>query len=131
MNDKSKLPTPPEKGPNLLTLQGLKELLRVLLPLAVRYDEARHEEHQRWSVHRERRVTSPSGAEGYADALTSSDISLRARRELSDTVVRLLVRGHAAECPCTTCHLERRTLESLPASMPEERKGARKGGRRG
>jgi hypothetical protein len=133
MSDETK-PKQAKKGPDLDTPAGLKELLRVLRPLAVTYNEARLEEAQRWSVQRERSHVTPDGTEGYAEAREATDVTIRARRELADTLTRMVLRGHAADCPCTLCLLERRTLEGLPVRVEppnRRRKDSKKGGGRG
>lgn len=114
-DDRSK--HPPSAGPNLDSAKGLQELRRLLLPLAMAYEEARIEEAHAWQRFQDQRLVDPGppphALAEYRAAVESRDVSIKARRALADGVVRMMVRGHAVDCACLICTLERKMLETL------------------
>lgn len=121
MTDTATHGAPPKKGPDLDTEEGLRQLCEILRFLAVDYDEARLEESLAWSRFQDAKEVSRDVTPGLAehtDAIAAREVAIRSRRRLADTVARLLVRGHAADCTCRTCTLEARAVE-MPLRLPK------------
>jgi len=90
--------------------------LAQLRPLAAAFAQARRTE--RRTLLAWHRVGKLRNTQEHRAAAVAQDRLIQARRALADAAARLLIRGHAAACNCTTCRTELRLVSDLLPLLP-------------
>lgn len=92
--------------------------LSQILPFAEAFAQARKAERSAHKAWEGVRAAGRRNTPAHRRAVEAQDALIRTRRELADVVVRVLLRGHPADCSCRTCSRERALCSAVFLNIP-------------